>query len=162
METEEHLEENSYDGEESPALAAAKKLADEKHLEELQKAVAEKEAQLDSANTEKQMKPLMLFLSSSLNTELVYTILHGICKFTLLNYMRNEFTADQMRDFKAMEYKVDQYGDTTITLRQIKIKDIEKWDKMSATDFVTKGDVGQSDQNLKQKQGSKSDIQPRC
>ena len=35
METEEHLEENSYDGEESPALAAAKKLADEKHLEEL-------------------------------------------------------------------------------------------------------------------------------
>ena len=100
----------------------------------------------------------MLFLSSSLNTELVYTILHGICKFTLLNYMRNEFTADQMRDFKAMEYKVDEYGDTTITIRQIKIKDIEKWDMMSATDFVTKGDVGQSDQNLKQKQKSKSGL----
>ena len=53
LETEEHLEENSFDGDELPALSAAKQLADEKHLEELQKAVAEKEAQLDSANTEK-------------------------------------------------------------------------------------------------------------
>jgi hypothetical protein len=40
------------------------------------------------------MEPLMLFVSSSLNTEMVYTILYGICKFTLLNYMRNEFSKD--------------------------------------------------------------------
>jgi hypothetical protein len=34
----------------------------------------------------------MLFLSSSMNVEMVYTILYGISKFTLLNYMKNEFT----------------------------------------------------------------------
>ena len=59
------------------------------------------------ADQEMKMTPLMVFLSSSINTELVYTILHGIGKFTLLNFMRNEFSAEQMRNFKAMEYKVD-------------------------------------------------------
>lgn len=43
------------------------------------------------------MAPLMLFLTSSMNTEMVYTILHGICKFTLLNFMRNEFSKEQMK-----------------------------------------------------------------
>ena len=85
------------------------------------------------------MTPLMLFLSSSLNVELVYTILYGIKKFTLLNFMRNEFSADQMRQFKAMEYRVDQFGDTTITIRQIRIMDIEKWDKMNTDDTMAMG-----------------------
>jgi len=31
------------------------------------------------------MEPLMLLMSSSINVEMVYTILYGICKFTLLN-----------------------------------------------------------------------------
>lgn len=70
------------------------------------------------------MSPLMLFMSSSLNVELVYTILHGISKFTLLNYMRNEFNKEQIEQFKAMEYRVDRYGDTTITLRKIVIDNI--------------------------------------
>ena len=83
-----------------------------------------------------EMVPLTLFLSTSLNVEMVYTILHGICKFTLLNFMRNEFTVDQMKQFKAMEYKVDRYGDTTITLREIKISNIEKWNKMQSHDHL--------------------------
>ena len=81
----------------------------------------------------------MLFLSSSINVELVYTILYGIGKFTLLNFMRNEFSKEQMRQFKAMEYRVDQYGDTTITIRKIRIKDIERWNKMSADETAAFG-----------------------
>ena len=80
----------------------------------------------------------MLFLSSSLNVEMVYTILYGICKFTLLNYMRNEFSKDQIKQFKAMEYRVDEIGDTTITIRQIKINNIQEWDKMSGDDLFQK------------------------
>jgi hypothetical protein len=40
------------------------------------------------------MDPLMLFVSTSLNTEMVYTILHGICKFTLLNNMLKKSSED--------------------------------------------------------------------
>lgn len=82
------------------------------------------------------MAPLMLFLTSSLNTEMVYTILHGICKFTLLNFMRNEFSKEQMKQFRQMEYRVDRQGDTTITLREIKINNIDQWDQLSVNDLL--------------------------
>lgn len=128
------------------ALMEASKLAMEKQMEvneqkiaELQRAVEKQEIEADTQSKEMMMKPLMLFLSSSLNTELVYTILHGITKFTLLNYMRNEFSKEQMQQFKAMEYRVDQFGDTTITLRKIKIENIERWDRMSYDKMVAKG-----------------------
>ena len=52
---------------------------------------------------------------------MVYTILHGICQFTLLHNIRDKFNAEQQKKFKAMEYKVDRYGDTTITLRTVDI-----------------------------------------
>ena len=47
------------------------------------------------------------------------------------------FCHEKMKRFKKMEYRVDQHGDTTITIRKIKIKNIEKWDKMS-TDEIYK------------------------
>ena len=81
------------------------------------------------------MSPLMLFMSSSLNVELVYTILYGIGKFTLLNFMRNEFTKEQMEQFKAMEYRVDRYGDTTITIREIVINNIHQWNNVNYDDI---------------------------
>ena len=41
-----------------------------------------------------------------------------------------------MEQFKKMEYKVDQYGDTTITIRKIKISDIHKWSSLKVEDIV--------------------------
>ena len=35
-----------------------------------------------------------------------------------------------------MEYRVDRYGDTTITIRKIKINDIHKWNSMKVEDIV--------------------------
>ena len=58
----------------------------------------------------------MLLMNSSQNLEMVYTILYGINKFTLLNNV-SKLTKEQTKKFKAMEYRVDQQGDTTITLR---------------------------------------------
>ena len=69
------------------------------------------------------MTSLSVILASGLNTEMVYTILYGICKFSLLNYMKNALSEEQMKEFREMEYKVDRYGDTTITLRTVKIHD---------------------------------------
>ena len=35
-----------------------------------------------------------------------------------------------------MEYRVDRYGDTTITLRQVKISNIDSWDKLCFKDLL--------------------------
>jgi len=43
---------------------------------------------------ETQMEKVTLLLSSQLNTEFVYAILKGICKFTLLNFTGQEFTRE--------------------------------------------------------------------
>ena len=55
------------------------------------------------------MTSLSVILASGLNTEMVYTILYGICKFSLLNYMKNALSEEQMKEFREMEYKVDRY-----------------------------------------------------
>lgn len=70
-----------------------------------------------------EMTSLSVLLSSGLNTEMVYTILYGICKFSLLNNMKNALSEEQLKEFRDMEYQVDQNKDTTITLRQVQIKD---------------------------------------
>ena len=112
-------------------LEIASQRANLMRIEELKKDVIKQEAELTMVDKDKEMTPLMLFLSSSLNVELVYTILFGIGKFTLLNFMRNSFNTTQSGQFKAMEYRVDQFGDTTITIRQIRINGIERWNSMS-------------------------------
>lgn len=125
QETEFEDDEDSYDDAnhlEKHLLRSARDLDEKENLkkiDELQKKVHREEHAVAKSLITKEMVPLTLFLSTSLNVEMVYTILHGICKFTLLNFMRNEFTADQMKQFKAMEYRVDRHGDTTITLREI-------------------------------------------
>ena len=73
------------------------------------------------------MAPLCMFLSAALNVELVYVILESISKFSLLNFVKNGFTKQQMRDFQRMEYQVDRYGDTSITVRSYKIHNIKEW-----------------------------------
>ena len=70
------------------------------------------------------MTSLSMFVQSSANTEMVYSILTGLTKFALLNFMRNKMTREQEKEFKEMEYQVDRKGDTTITLRSIKIHNI--------------------------------------
>lgn len=75
------------------------------------------------------MTSLSCILSSGLNTEMVYTILYGICKFSLLNYMKNALSEEQVKEFREMEYRVDRYGDTTITLRTVKILGVKQWEK---------------------------------
>ena len=77
-----------------------------------------------------------MFLQTSMNTEMVYSILTGLCKFALLNHMGNKITPEQLKEFQEMEYRVDQHGDITITMRLIKISNIKDWEKVKMDDYL--------------------------
>lgn len=78
---------------------------------------------------------MFLFLASALNVELVYVILKGITQFSLLGFIKQEFTSEQIKRFREMEYRVNKEGDVTITLRKYKIHDIDSWQETSGKDF---------------------------
>lgn len=61
-------------------------------MHELRKRVADNEERNIKDAKEKSMTSLSMFLQSSANTEMVYSILEGITKFALLNYMRDKMT----------------------------------------------------------------------
>lgn len=110
-------------------------------MESIAKTIQKREESLVKKEQDKEMSPLHLFLSTSLNVEMVYTILEGICRFTLLNYMRSEFSKEQFKKFQKMEYAVDQHGDITITIRRVKIANIEAWEKTSGEEFFRSNSV---------------------
>jgi hypothetical protein len=63
------------------------------------------------------LQPLFLFLTSALNVEMVYVILQGISQFSLLNFVKDGMTKDQLKKFQSMEYIVKKDGDITVILR---------------------------------------------
>jgi hypothetical protein len=75
-----------------------------------------------SEKKEDGLQPLFLFLTSALNVEMVYVILQGISQFSLLNFVKDGMTKDQLKKFQSMEYIVKKDGDITVILRQIEIK----------------------------------------
>ena len=58
--------------------------------------VIEEEEKIAYEAREIEMKPLMLLMNSSQNLEMVYTILYGINKFTLLNNV-SKLTKEQTK-----------------------------------------------------------------
>ena len=58
--------------------------------------VQEEEKKISNEAHEIEMKPLMLLMNSSQNLEMVYTILYGINKFTLLNNV-SKLTKEQTK-----------------------------------------------------------------
>lgn len=89
------------------------------------------------------MAPLMMFLASSFNIELVYVILKGITQFSY-------FTCDNGKDEYVRE-KADKLvlatskdGSKTLTLHEVKIKDLDKWSNVKFKD------VKESDKFIRQ------------
>ena len=79
------------------------------------------------------MAPLMMFLASSFNIELVYVILKGITQFSYI-------TCDGATDASLRE-KRDKLnlisspdGSQTLTLNEIKIKNLDKWSSVNHKD----------------------------
>ena len=80
-------------------------------------------------DSEMEMRPLYVFLNSSLNVELVYIILKSITKFGL---MQGESLAVSGKADSA-DIKYDQWtGNATLDLRKIKIKDYAEWSRPSS------------------------------
>lgn len=74
------------------------------------------------------MAPLFLFLASSFNVELVYVILKGITQFGYVMQNNNNATQNErlVKKFKNLDLSM-QDGNLTLGLKQIKIKDFDKW-----------------------------------
>ncbi len=110
------------------ALEEQKIQEKEDKIDQLQQTLNETQKEVVKSEELTEMTSLSVLLSSGLNTEMVYTILYGICKFSLLNNMKNALSEEQLKEFRDMEYQVDQNKDTTITLRQVQIKDSKQWE----------------------------------
>lgn len=77
------------------------------------------------AETE-QMAPLFFFLASSFNVELVYIILKGITQFSYLTCNNGHCELTKAKAAK-LDLRVENDGSKTVTLREVKIKDFDKW-----------------------------------
>ena len=70
---------------------------------------------------------MFVFLSSSLNVELVYSILKGVTQFGYLTLCDPEEVSGKLSKMQT----VTSNGDTTLILNEIKIKNSQVWNKTS-------------------------------
>ena len=85
---------------------------------------------------EKELTPLMYFLASSFNVELVYIILKCITQFAyVVCEDGNDEVARRKRDRLQLTTN-ERDGSATLTLRKVKIKNFRDWDRTRAADLV--------------------------
>ena len=77
------------------------------------------------------MAPLFLFLASSFNVELVYVILKGITQFSYFSNKGDENDPKAKLKIEKLRFS-REYGNLTIYMDHIKIKDFDKWSKMKS------------------------------
>lgn len=75
---------------------------------------------------------MYVFLASSLNVELVYSILKGVTQFGYLTLCEPDEVSAKLKKMQ----KVTVNGDTTLTFFEIKIKNSQVWNKNSYQDFM--------------------------
>jgi len=85
----------------------------------------------------KEMTPMFFFLSSSLNVQLVYTILKGVTQFSYVDFSRFDEDSEIVHSNKKMiKFTRDsKTHDLTVTLDYIKIKDQKSWETSEAADL---------------------------
>jgi hypothetical protein len=72
------------------------------------------------------MAPLFLFLASSFNVDLVYVILKSITQFSYIG-REDCYTNEKIRAKLENLNLLEEDGDMTLHLKQIKIKNFDKW-----------------------------------
>ena len=77
------------------------------------------------------MKPMFLFLASSFNVELVYSILKGITQFGYITLCEPDSVQEKL---SKMQIKVGEEK-TELTFFEIKIKNFNNWNQTSYKDF---------------------------
>lgn len=76
---------------------------------------------------EESLSPMYVFLASSLNVELVYSILKGVTQFGYLTLCDPDEVAAKLSKMQTVSHG----GDTTLVLSEIKIKNSQVWNKSS-------------------------------
>ena len=86
---------------------------------------------------EEKIAPMMLFLASSLNVELVYIILTGLTQFAKMNSNNINVTDfDDLQNESKVEIEERESG-TSILLRTIEIENVDKWSsQMRIDDYI--------------------------
>jgi len=79
------------------------------------------------------LAPTFLFLASSLNVELVYSILKGITQFCYLTLEENQSVATAKLKHNTIERMPDG---TKLTFFKIKIKNSKNWGESSYQEFL--------------------------
>ena len=84
---------------------------------------------------EKELTPLLYFLASSFNVELVYIILKCITQFAYV-VCDNGFdeVAKRKKDKLRLVFEAD--GSATLTLSKVKVKNYSDWSRSKHADFV--------------------------
>jgi hypothetical protein len=90
------------------------------------------ETELKKEQPVKQMAPLFFFLASSLNVELVYSILKGITQFGYLTLCDSKDIKEKLSRMET-ENTIDGFK---IIINRIKIKDCNNWNSASYQDFI--------------------------
>jgi len=93
---------------------------------------------------EKELTPLFLFLASSLNVELVYTILKSVCQFSYIDFNdENNINGKFVHTVKKnLTFIRDlKTRDLSVTIAKIKIKNLSLWEDKEATDFQQDGHI---------------------
>ena len=91
------------------------------------------QSQPDSRETKsKELSPLYLFLASSLNVELVYSILKGITQFSYITLANPEVAKPKLAKMQIQKTQ----DDTQLTLFEIKVKNTSNWGAASYQQFM--------------------------
>jgi hypothetical protein len=81
------------------------------------------------------MPPLFFFLASSFNVELVYIILKGITQFSYLTCNNGRCDLTNAKAAK-LDLREEPDGSKTVTMREVKIKDFDKWTKQNEGESI--------------------------
>ena len=93
-----------------------------------------------------QLEPLFLFLSSSLNVELVYIILKSITQFTYINSTNGQsrhLSNSKLRNITIIADSSGASENMTLMLTKIKIKEYREWSRTSSLDRRASSSVEQ-------------------
>ena len=81
----------------------------------------------DDSEDEKELAPLLVFLASSLNVELVYIILKCITQFAYVITDNDTDEVAKRKKDKLLLVNNEAKGSATITLSKVKIKNYSDW-----------------------------------
>ena len=81
------------------------------------------------------MTPLCVFLASSLNVELVYVILSGICEFAFVFSAKAKFGDVKIDADRVIKHSE---AETQLLMNELRMENVKDWSDTRMTEFIEK------------------------